>query len=256
MSYFHDRAGRKLSQDERVERALAQRPKRKPAEPPRELTSSQFIASREAEKQGRAEAAAKFAKPPSQNPYARQYAELERTAVTPADFNQLRRMKRWAQQWQRENKDRLEREAKVAALQAQPGYRNAVEHSDAFLRTIDPDYLSAASAARGYLEGSADYEGYWTKVAEIETEIWRNEDAKKLALAERANATLNEFNQQAARTTEAADRIRVHRVASGRLSSGNCAHHHHQRWRSIVSAAWRFGSQVVGRLQYPVASSR
>jgi len=215
MSYHVDRSGKRLSQDERIERALAQQPKRKPAEPARPLSSSQFLANREAEKQGRAEAAAKFAKPPSENPYKRQYIELERTAVTPADHKQLLRMKRWAKAWDRENKDRLEREAIVSELQQAPGFLNARTHSDAFLRTIDPDYLSAASGARGYLEGSGDFEGYWIKVAEIETEVWAKEDAKKLELAAKANATLNEFNEQAARTTEAADRMRAAEANGG-----------------------------------------
>jgi hypothetical protein len=209
MSYHTDNAGRKLSQDERIERALAKRPKQKQANPPRPLTTDQFLANREAEKHGRAEAAAKFAKPPIKNPYKRQYIELERTAATPDDFRQLRRMKRWAQQWQRENAERVEREAKIAKLQAEPGYQNALTHSDAFLKTVDPDYLAAASNARGYLEASADYSGYFAKVAEIEKEIWAREDAKAQELAGKSAVARAALSEQVEKAEQAAERLRA-----------------------------------------------
>jgi hypothetical protein len=207
--YARDKGGKRLSQSERIERAQARQPKRQSTEPPRPVTSDQFIANRHAEKQGRAEAAAKLAKPPSENPYLRQARELEKTAVTPDDFKQLQRFKRWAKRWERENREAIENAKRVAELKADPGYVNALEHSDSFLRTVDADYLAAASSARGYLEGSADYFGYWSKISEIESEIWAKEDAKATEMALKANSSMSEFKQQCDRTNQAAERMRA-----------------------------------------------
>lgn len=209
--------GRWLSSDERIRRYQAQNPSQpaKVTEPLRKLSSEQISEAQEAKRQGKAEAAEKFREPQSPNHYARQAARLRRTAVTPYDKKQLERFERLAEQWDVDNKARLHREKIAEAKRSDPAYKNAVEHSDAFLRTINPDFLASASAARGYLEASGDFDGYWAKVSAIESEVWSREDAKTTELALKANASMTEFKEQCDRSNEAATRLRTAQTLTG-----------------------------------------
>jgi len=202
--------GRWLSSEERIKRYQAQRPPQpmKVNEPSRKLTADQITSSQEAKRLGKAEAAEKFREPPDPNPWRRQLQSLEKTAATPPDFAQLKRFKQKAEQWDIDNAERLEREERAAELKADPAYKNALEHSDAFLRTIDPDYLAAASNARGYLEASGDFSTYWSKVSDIESAVWAKEDAKTTEMAMKANASMSEFKEQCDKASAAAERLR------------------------------------------------
>ena len=197
--YGFDKSGRRLTQEERIERFKVQH---KPAAiQPIPLRFDMFKAAAE----GREEARQKMAPPPDPNPYARQAAALEKTAVTPADLNQVRRFKKWAKQWERDNAARLEAEAAAEKLRATPEYTNAMEHAAAFMSAPPhPDDAIAAAAAYGYLTESADVPGYWSKVAEIEQMRWQEADAKKLAAAKDASDAMTIY-QEAAR---AADEIK------------------------------------------------
>ena len=202
--------GRWLSSEERIKRYQAHHPSQpaKPSEPLRKLSSEQITESQEARRLGKIEAAAKFKEPPDPNPWRRQQLELEKTAATSRDLAQVERFKRHAERWEIENKARLEREAIAKAKQSDPAYRNAMEHSDAFLRTVSEDFLAMASNARGYLEASGDYGGYWERVSAIETEVWAREDAKTTELAMKANVSMSEFKEQCDKTSQAAARLR------------------------------------------------
>lgn len=207
--YMRGPDGRFLTRDERVARFLFQRPAPPAkAEPMRKLSAGQITESQEARRLGKAEAAAKFAEPQSPNPWERQLRQLEKSAATTADFAQLKRFQKQAERWDRDNAERLEMEEAAALRKADPAYRNALEHSEAFLRTVDPDHLAAASNARGYLEASGDFSTYWNKVSEIESAVWAKEDAKTTELAMKANTSMSEFKQQCDKASEAAARLR------------------------------------------------
>ncbi|BBO34576.1 hypothetical protein [Lacipirellula parvula] len=215
--YARGTDGRWLSSAERVQRYQAQNRSQpaKVTEPLRKLSSEQISEAQEAKRQGKAEAAEKFREPQSPNPWERQRRQLEKTAATPRDFAQLKRFERHAAQWERDNADRLQREAVAETRRSDPAYKNAVEHSDAFLRTIAPDFLAAASNARGYLEASGDFDGYWAKVSAIESEVWSREDAKTSELALKASASMTEFKEQCDRSNEAAARLRTAQSLTG-----------------------------------------
>jgi hypothetical protein len=206
-NYGHDRSGKKLSQAERIERAQAEH--RRTAKPKPEPAVLQRQDTLRAEREGRNEARAKTAAPQNPNPYRRQYDELAKTAITAADFKQLQRYKRWAKQWERDNAERIEREAKVAELKESKSYHNALEHAQSFMRTPPhEDDAVAAAAAFGYLDESGDVSGYWAKVAEIEHARWAEEDAKLNELAKNSVLSRAALTEQATKTEEAATRLR------------------------------------------------
>lgn len=214
-NYGQDKSGKKLSQQERIDQALAQH--RKNAKPKSEPAVPQRFDTRKAEREGRKEAQAKMAAPPDPNPYKRQYRELEaRGALTPQDQRQLQRFKRWSKRWEVENAERIANEKRVAELQSTPEYQNALEHSLAFMRTPPHiDDATAAAAAYGYLNESGDVQGYWSKVAEIEHARWAEEDAKTMELAKNSVTARAALSEQAERSEQAAARLREAQEKSG-----------------------------------------
>jgi hypothetical protein len=203
--YTHDKSGRRLTSDERIARYEAKLPKPKPPAPARPLTPTQRSAVIGAEAKGRAEGIPKPDVDP--NPWAKDIAHAEKSALTPADRRQLKRWKKWAKDWEQEQAAAEELAAAQKLKTSQPGYRVAVEHARDSMLSISEEYLPALAEAKGHLESSGDINTYWGKIVEIESEIKSKADAKMLALLQPANESMNKLNEASKERDDSAARI-------------------------------------------------
>lgn len=165
----------------------------------------------EARQQGRKLAAeAKAAREPKKpsNPYRRHVADLEYRAAM-GDQTAKRRITMYralADKYDAEQAAKAEAEKLKKQRESDPLYKNAVEHCEAFLRTVEDHERQAALVAAEVLrQGEVDL--YWQQVRDIEGRIWAREDAKAAEAALKADAALTEAKQAAEAASATSQRI-------------------------------------------------
>lgn len=143
------------------------------------------------------------------NPYRAQLADLEYRAGMgdPTAKRRIAMYKALADKYDAEQAAKAKAEKLEKQRKSDPAYLNAVEHCEAFLRTVEDNERQAALVAAEVLrQGEVDL--YWQQVRDIESRIWQREDAKAAEAALKANEALTEAKAQAAKANEAAERTR------------------------------------------------
>jgi len=207
-TYTHHADGTRKTSAERAASAHKFFAGKKGSQPEIRPTSYAELEARQTGRKLAAEAKAKREPQEDSNPYRRHVADLEYRAAM-GDKTAKRRIpmyKALADKYDAEQAAKAEAEKLKKQRENDPTYKNAVEHCEAFLRTVEDDERQAALVAAEVLrQGEVDL--YWQQVRAIESRIWAREDAKAAEAALKADAALTEAKAQAEKAAEASQRI-------------------------------------------------